>query len=213
MELFEIAHALEELELVILPGLISGIPSFAFSAAAYVLTAIALYTMATRRGLSNAWLSWIPVLNLWIIGSLSDQYRYVVKGQVKSKRKVLLVLEVLKAVLGVCVIAICVYMVIVLMSGMMGDVPAEMVGPVVAVAGLGTLLVIVAIASMVIRYMALYDIYVSCDPSNSVLFLVLSILIGITEPFFLFFSRNKDLGMPPRKTVCEEPILEGDVVY
>ena len=203
----------DEEVLMLIPGLISGIPSFAFSAAAYVLTAIALYTMATRRGLSNAWLSWIPVLNLWIIGSLSDQYRYVVKGQVKSKRKVLLVLEVLKAVLGVCVIAICVYMVIVLMSGMMGDVPAEMVGPVVAVAGLGTLLVIVAIASMVIRYMALYDIYVSCDPSNSVLFLVLSILIGITEPFFLFFSRNKDLGMPPRKTVCEEPILEGDVVY
>ena len=206
-------YVFEEELLMLIPGLISGIPSFAFSAAAYVLTAIALYTMATRRGLSNAWLSWIPVLNLWIIGSLSDQYRYVVKGQVKSKRKVLLVLEVLKAVLGVCVIAICVYMVIVLMSGMMGDVPAEMVGPVVAVAGLGTLLVIVAIASMVIRYMALYDIYVSCDPSNSVLFLVLSILIGITEPFFLFFSRNKDLGMPPRKTVCEEPILEGDVVY
>ena len=215
MELFEIAHALEELELVILPGLISGIPSFAFSAAAYVLTAIALYTMATRRGLSNAWLSWIPVLNLWIIGSLSDQYRYVVKGQVKSKRKVLLVLEVLKAVLGVCVIAICVYMVIVLMSGMMGDVPAEMVGPVVAVAGLGTLLVIVAIASMVIRYMALYDIYVSCDPSNSVLFLVLSILVGVTEPFFLFFNRNKDLGMPPRRQEYtqepQEPVYEAPV--
>ena len=26
-----------------------------------------------------------------------------------------------------------------------------------------------------------------------------SILIGITEPFFLFFNRNKDGGMPPRR--------------
>ena len=90
---------------------------------------------------------------------------------------------------------------------------AEMLGPVLAVAALGSLLVIVVIAALVVRYMALYDIYVSCDPANSVLFLVLSILFGITEPFFLFFSRNKDQGMPPRKTVYEEPPLEGEVVY
>ena len=53
--------------------------------------------------------------------------------------------------------------------------------------------------------MALYDVYRSMDPSNSVLFLVLSILFGVTEPFFLFFNRNKDLGMPPRR---EDPIRE-----
>ena len=31
------------------------------------------------------------------------------------------------------------------------------------------------------------------------LFLLLSIFFNITEPFFLFFSRNKDVGMPPRR--------------
>ena len=210
---YEIAYALEELELLLLPGLISGMPSFAFGIAAYVLTALALYTMATRRGISNAWMSWVPVLNLWIIGSLSDQYRYVVKGQIKSKRKVLLALEILKVVLGVCVIAVCLFMVVALLGGAMNEGMAEMLGPVLAVAALDSLLVIVVIAALVVRYMALYDIYVSCDPANSVLFLVLSILFGITEPFFLFFSRNKDQGMPPRKTAYEEPPLEGEVVY
>ena len=41
--------------------------------ASYVLTALALYTVARRRGLKNPWLAWIPVASAWIVGSLSDQ--------------------------------------------------------------------------------------------------------------------------------------------
>ena len=63
--------------------------------ASYVLTALALYTMAQRRGIKNAWLSWVPVINCWIIGSLSDQYRYVVKGEIKNKRKTMLILTII----------------------------------------------------------------------------------------------------------------------
>ena len=47
--------------------------------------------------------------------------------------------------------------------------------------------------------MAMYDIYVSMDPGNSILYLVLSILFHVTEPFFLCCNRNKDGGMPPRR--------------
>ena len=57
----------------------------------------------------------------------------------------------------------------------------------------------IAIAYVVVYYMALYDLYKSLDPSNCVLFLVLSIVFRVTEPFFLFFNRNKDQGMPPRR--------------
>lgn len=60
-------------------------------------------------------------------------------------------------------------------------------------------LVAVAIAVMVIRYIAMYDLYTSCNPQNNVLFLVLSIFFTVTEPFFLLFIRNKDEGMPPRR--------------
>ena len=46
-------------------------------------------------------------------------------------------------------------------------------------------------------------------------YVVLSILFGITEPFFLFFNRNKDKGMPPRKDdfvniYIEEPRTDAD---
>ena len=62
----------------------------------YVLTSLGLYTIAKRRAINKAWLAWIPVVNCWLIGCISDQYRYVVKGQVKSKRKSLLALTIVQ---------------------------------------------------------------------------------------------------------------------
>jgi hypothetical protein len=42
----------------------------------------------------------------------------------------------------------------------------------------------------------------------AVLYLVLTILFNPTEPFFLFFNREKDLGMPPRKAPVVEEATE-----
>ena len=65
--------------------------------------------------------------------------------------------------------------------------------------GLGLPLLGIAIAYAIFRYMALYDLFLSCDPQNAVLFLVLSIFVGVTRPFFLFACRNKDYGMSARR--------------
>ena len=70
------------------------------SIAIYVFTALALSTMARRRGIAAYWLAWIPVANLWLLGSLSDQYRYLTWGQVKHKRVVLPVLEIVTGALS-----------------------------------------------------------------------------------------------------------------
>lgn len=175
--------------------------------ASYVLTALALYTMAQRRGIKNAWLSWIPVVNCWIIGSLSDQYRYVVKGEIKNKRKTLLVLNIVNAVLAIVMVIVAVAMAFMGIQSAMGPYDRDIFGTVIgAVAGIAVLclpIVGISIALAVIRYMALYDIYTSCQPQNNVVYLVLSIIFRITEPFFLFLCRDKDEGMPPRK---QEPV-------
>ena len=194
----------EEMIMGMLSGLLTSIPSAVFGIATYVLSSLAIYTIAKRRGLNKPWLAWIPVVNCWLLGSLSDQYRYVVKGENKSKRKSLLTLSVLTMVLS---LTIGVLAVVVMVQGISGAASGvsdaylleTIMGPLVGVLGLCLPLVGVAIAYAIIYYMALYDIYKSLDPSNCVLFLVLSILFGVTEPFFLFFNRNKDLGMPPRK--------------
>lgn len=200
---YQYSYAIEE-GLALIPGLLSMIPSGMIHIAMYILTSLALYTLASRRGLRHPWLSWVPVLNIWIIGSLSDQYRYVVKGEEKSKRKILLTLSIISTVIAaiITVLAIDVAAEVLTdaMYGMLdGDTWEDVIGPVLGILGFALPLLGVKIAEIIIRYMALYDVYTSCDPQYNVLFLVLSILFNVTEPFFLLFSRNKDLGMPPRR--------------
>lgn len=203
-------YVFEEELLMLLPGLVSGIPTGLFGIAAYILTSLAIYTVSRRRGLKNAWLAWVPVINCWLLGSLSDQYQYVVKGENKSKRKWLMILNILKAALVLMLVVLC----LVTAGALIANHHADVMGAVVALLTLVLPLCAVTIAFCVIRYMALYDVYRSMDPNNAVLYLVLSILFRPTEPFFLFFNREKDLGMPPRKHrfVEEQPPVQ-DYVY
>lgn len=210
MQFYPDPYMVEEAIMMLVPVFTSVVPSILLGIASYVLTSMALYTLAARRELGHAWLSWVPVLNLWIVGSLSDQYRYVVKGQNKSKRKILLLLNLIALVLGIVILVISLAMAADLISSSLYGLDERrllhaILGPVLSVAGLSIPLFGVTIAAAVVRFMALYDIYQSMDPFNSVMFLVLSILFGVTEPFFLFFNRDKDGGMPPRK---QEPVYE-----
>lgn len=182
----------EEGLFAILTSFLMALPSMLLQIAMYVLSAVAIYVIAWRRGLKNPWLAWIPVLNVWLLGSLSDQYQYVVRRKNTSRRKWLLALNLVMPVLAGLVIGFGVYAMMPVGYGIhWGDAMVAM--------GFVLPLAAAAIAATVIRYIALYDVYRSLDPDNAVLFLVLAIFFGITEPFFLFFNREKDLGMPPRK--------------
>ena len=172
--------------------------------AGYILSSLGFYTLARRRGIRHAWLSWVPVANIWILGSLSDQYRYVVRGQIRSRRKLLLTLKILTSVLGTVVLSMVLGTVGQMLFGIVRGIDEKQVmelflGTLLRAGGLGLLLLPLAIVTAVFRYMALYDLYRSCAPDDAVLFLVVGILFSFTEPFFIFFSREKELGMPPRR--------------
>ena len=204
-------YVMEELTAAMVGLVTSIVPSSLLGIATYVLSSLGLYTLASRRGIGNAWLSWVPVLNIWIIGSLSDQYRYVVKGQYKSKRKTLLILNLINAVVALILLIVAVGVTVELTTGAIYGVRGNelwnsVLGSALGATGLALTMGGISIAAAVIRYMALYDIYVSMDPANSVLFLVLSIIFNVTEPFFLFFNRDKDNGMPPKKPAPQEPV-------
>lgn len=180
------------------------IPSSLLQIAVYVFSSLALYTIAKRRGLTNPWLSWVPVANVWILGSIADQYRYVARGEIRNKRKVLLTLQIISAVLVFLMIVFAISMVVGAITGAVAGRPESAIMQRVVVSASGLLVLLVpllgvSVATTIIRYMALYDLYSSCEPDNKVIYLVIGILIGITEPIFLFLCRNKDLGMPPRR--------------
>ena len=188
-----------------------------FGIALYVLRALGLYSIAKRRGINRPWMSWVPVLDLWVLGCISDQYQYVVNGNVRNKRKWLLGLSIAMAVLYIVfavLIGVAVFGAVGGMTGSMSDnqLVATLLGPVMGLVVGVIPLVGIAIAVMAIRYVAMYDLYTSCSPQNNVLFLVLSIFFTVTEPFFLFFVRNKDEGMPPRRQQPQDiPIYQEEL--
>ena len=213
-----ISHSVDYLEsgLWLIVRTLFGTPML-LSIAGYVLTALALYTIARRRGLRNPWLAWIPVADCWLLGSLSDQYRYVLKGEHRSKRKILLFFRVLITIMWISLMGLlvnlCFHAVGGVFWGAMSDERMfQILHQAMNLLVLCLPLIGISIAYAVFRYMALYDIYKSLDPENCVLFLVLSILFGITEPFFLFFSREKDGGMPPRKQPVQDAPSSNDWV-
>lgn len=202
---YDAASALEELlAFDILESLPLMMPRI-ISVVAYVFTALSLYTIAKRRGIRNPWLAWIPVADVWVFGSLSDQYRYVVKREIKSKRKALLPLCIVSGILSTVVFVLVFILLVAALAFSMGS--SSMASMLEQMAPLPTILVVLSlpcagtlVAYAILYYKALYDVYTSCDPGNRVAYLVLSILFSFTKPVFLFICRNKDNGMPPRRS-------------
>lgn len=180
----------------------------AFAVVTYVLNSLGMYTIARRRGIHHAWLAWIPVGDAWLLGSISDQYQYVAKGRVRNRRKVLLGLSI--GMFAVLLLMFAGAFVMALSEAVGGDASEVLFGGMFAMVLLGYVaIMILAVIMAVFQYIALYDLFTSCDPGNSVLYLVLSILLGVVLPFFVFSCRNKDYGMPPRKPAPQEiPAVE-----
>ena len=165
-----------------------------WSIAAYVLTALALFTIARRRGIRNPWLAWIPGGNMWMMGAIADDYWLVAHTIVKNRRKWLLgtyvAMYVAVFVAMITAITFWIYAVYLLNNG---DDVGILYWALFAMTLLFWLsLMVAAVWHMVLNYMALYDIYHSCDSKHAKLFLVLSVLTNFCQPIFLMLCRKKD---------------------
>lgn len=170
-----------------------------------VLSALALYTIAKRREIANPWLAWIPLGQAWILGSISDQYQFVRWGRFQNRRKVLLGLGIASMVLSIGFAAFSRTSVVV--SGGSESLyrysygySENLISVLYQVALIG-----ISIATAVFHYICLYNLFRSSNPRNASGFLVLSILISVTEPFLLFSNRKRDWGMPPRREQIPQP--------
>lgn len=178
----------------------------------WVFRSLPMYAIAKRRGLRNPWLAWIPVGSEWIIGSVSDQYQYLTQGKNRNRRKILLILSLTAMVLGWISAGWSITRVLSVFFTYGEYAPpeafVEVMLPMTGTMLLGVLSFGVGVAAFVFRQISMYDLYRSCDPKNAIPYLVLSILFPILEPVFLMILRNRDDGMPPRKTAAEEPANE-----
>ena len=172
--------------------------------ALYVLRAVGLHKLAKKRAIRCAWLVWVPVVGNWILGSVSDQYQYVVKGRIKSNRVVLLILSVVTVALSGTVSVLGEEVIVNLIGRLLFGGGNVNTAQLVVVVGLAALCAAARLAYRVFSLLAHFDLYRSCTKNYNVLYLVLSIFFRFLEPVFVFLCRNKDEGMPPRKT---EPVF------
>ena len=182
-----------------------------FSIVCYVLGAVGKYRIAKRRGIHHAWLAWIPVGADWLAGSISDHYQYVAKQKVTKRRKILLILSIVLHAMSLLTVVLMALAIFAEGSGSALLLALTVVGDFV-IAGL-------SITVLVFSYIAHYDLYQSCKPNCSVLFLVLSILFSVTQPFFVFACSGSDQGMPARRPkpqpvqdTCEIPQAEEEEI-
>ena len=173
-----------------------------FGVISYILCGKSLSAIARRRGIEKPWLAWVPVGNLWLLGCISDQYRYVVHHQETNRRGKLMVMGIITSVAAV-VLSVASG----LMTGLLqSDASAESALALSAFAMVVVYLVLaVAVVMSVLQFMAYYDLFRSCDPDKSLVFLLVSIFASFPMPFFVYSCRNKDLGMPPRHDAPELP--------
>lgn len=176
--------------------------------AGYVLQGYALQRIATRRGINKPWLAWIPVAQSFMLGKVADNYRQKVLGKKSKKAKLLTishiawlawsVIEWLICMVGaVCVAIVGTY---IPDAEVLIAIPAILYGIVCWV----NVFIIMALAMLytVLMFLALNDVYASCDPKNKKLYLILSIAVEVViglpaRAVFLMLSMNKDGGMIP----------------
>lgn len=197
---------------------------FLVAIAIYVLTALSLYTIAKRRFLLDhrAWLAWVPFAQFWVLARISDNYQWIVWSREKKKRIVMLVLNIIQ-VIAVLLIVLglhrmnqailnagitdeesLVNMLEYIQSKMntpynMAAEAKKLLGALTRNANLIIFLAVVTFAAAVTHtvfyYMALYDLYRSCDSYNAKVFMVLSILFSFAIPIFLMICRKQDKGL------------------
>ena len=168
----------------------------AFAVVAYILTGKSLSAIARRRGIEKPWLAWVPVGCDWLLGCISDQYRYVTYGEESNRRKKLLwyniglwsIVAVMMtgATLMVIMAAVGASENAVLVPGMLLFIPYFAMFPLI-------------VLYSILYYKSYYDLFRSCDPDKSLVYLLVSIFASFPLPFFLYSCRDKDLGMPPRQ--------------
>ena len=170
--------------------------AIAFSVIAYILTGKSLSAIARRRGIDKPWLAWVPVGCDWLLGCISDQYRYVTFGEESNRRGKLLKTNIVLLVIAAVVLIFSGVMCVMAAFGVSDDAVLVMA---LFMMALAYGMIPVAVVYSINYYKSMFDLFRSCDPDKSLVYLLVSIFASYPLPFFLYSCRNKDLGMPPRR--------------
>lgn len=184
----------------------------------YIFGSLGIYGMSRRLDTATPGLAFVPFARHYALGRMAEYYDDGTGKRPARYRILLLVFSIISAVLSCVTIGLVLAVVIasVASSGVFDDWNSllhyssydydllggrdydyyfngadALVGLIVPLILCALALAVFEILFVVFRYIALYRVFKIFSPDNATLFLVLSILFSVTEPFFLFALRNR----------------------
>ncbi len=165
----------------------------------YVIGAIAFYKIAKNRGYNKPWLAWIPIANDYLKGAIADDINYR-GGKTTSLRLWLLIASIVTRLGSLIYAGVQLASTVSMLADTYGAFTgaggydglfSQTSNATIMLSLVSLLISALSIGYAVLYYIAMYRIYTDYVPRNAVLFLVLSIVFGVTEPFFVMSMRNK----------------------
>lgn len=150
--------------------------------AGYIVTSYSLYKIAKKRGIANAWMSWIPVLSKYIVGKIADEY----DSRNGFRRKwgvVLLTLAIIVFIgavgLSVAYIGMCsiIFSAAAYNEAIPVDMLSDLINSAIAFYAITIVTSIVSPALVICHYICLFKIYESAVGQKALKYLLLTFFV------------------------------------
>jgi hypothetical protein len=178
--------------------------------AQYVVTSIGLHRLGNKHGVPRAGLAWLPIGNMYVLGSLADLGAEHNGADKPGYRKRLVGLAIPITVIGgVMVFSLLFIVLVAIVMGLMGILPetptALIAIPVLICFGGFIPMFILGIKFAICMYKGLWQIYRMYSKNLAILYLLLSIFV----PLSMGIIMNVLVGKTPTEPAAadtEEPI-------
>jgi len=168
---------------------------FAFWVATYVFNGLAILNLCKKLGIQNGGLGFVPVANVFKLGQAADRAS-AAYGEKKHYARLLLIMEIVTCVLFIPY-TVCAFILAINGVSLMGEYGVDYAfndGFAIMIVLLTILFVFLIFAAVIavsiFTYIAYYKIFRLFVPDNAVLYLVLSLVLGLPWLFLFIASRK-----------------------
>ena len=171
----------------------------------YILQAIALFSIARKRGMGSAWCAWLPICNTYLVGAISD-FHDRQRGLNRHWGKTLVISLLFGPVM--LIVGYLLTLFTILFSVALGGGEPNVLVVVIAVIFLYACIFAGAMFAAVSQfgtYICLYKIFDVIVPEKAVKYIIISLIIPLGCAICLMCARKSLIGVPEELLPAEEP--------
>ena len=171
----------------------------------YILQAIALFSIARKRGMGSAWCAWLPICNTYLVGAISD-FHDRQRGLNRHWGKTLVISLLFGPVMLIA--GYLLTLLTIVFSVALGGGEPNVLVVVIAVIFLYACIFASAMFVAVSQfgtYICLYKIFDVIVPEKAVKYIIISLIIPLGCAICLMCARKSLIGVPEELLPAEEP--------